>query len=138
MGSLNAVPQELDWVSTRAACTIGQVFNKLCNEIEGDVSVINTVRNLVDMDRFHIDKLGDGRTIVIGQPSRIPRVVVKVGIVGNEIEVQDDATRSSWRVGIGLNNEGRCVLKNSDGQMEHWQFRNKALEPMFFGFMVKP
>jgi hypothetical protein len=138
MSSLNAVPRELDWVSRRADCTIGQVFNKLCNEIEGDLSAINTVRNLSNMDRFIMDKVGDGRTIIIAQPSRFPRVVVKIGVVGDEIEVQDDATRSAWRMGIGLNNEGRCVLKNSDEEIEHWQFRKKALEPLFFGPMVKP
>jgi hypothetical protein len=139
MSSLNVVPQELDWVSKRAACTIGQVFNKLCNEIEGDVSAINTARNLVDMDRFFIDNTGDGRTIIIGQPSRLPRVVVKIGVVGNEIEVQDEATQIRWRVGIGLNNEGRCVLRDSDRiEMENWQFRRSTLEPLFFGSMIKP
>ncbi len=131
---MNTVPQELNWVEKRAACTVGQMFNKLCNDFEGDVSAINTVRKLSDNNRFCINPVGDGSTIVIGQPSRFPRVVVKIGVVENEIEVQDGATRSAWRVGIGLNNEGRCTLRlNESTELEQWQFRKKALEGLFFG-----
>lgn len=137
MSFLNAVPQELDWVSKRAACTTGQVFNKLCNEMESDVISINAARNFKD-NPFRLETIGNGTTIVIGQ-ANIPRIVVRIGVVGNEIQVQDDATRSAWQVGIGLNNEGRCVLRDGDGlEMEHWQFRKKALEPLFFGSMMKP
>jgi hypothetical protein len=131
---VNTIPQELNWVEKRAACTIGQVFNKLCNDFEGDVSAINAIRNLLDDNRFCINPVGDGSTIVIGQPSRFPRVVVKIGIVQNEIEVQDGTTRSAWRVRIGLNNEGRCTLRlNESTELEQWQFRKKALEGLFFG-----
>jgi hypothetical protein len=130
---MSTVPHELNWVQIRAACTIEQIFNKLCNDFEGDVSAINAVRNLLHLDRFKIDKVGDGSTIVIGQPSRFPRTVVKIGVVDNEIEVQDDTTRNAWRVGIGLNNEGRCILRlNEKTELEQWQFRKMALENLFF------
>lgn len=130
---MSTIPQSLDWVSVRAACTIVRVFNEICNEIDADILEINSARKLTDHNQFRADSLG-GSTIVVGQPSRFPRVVVKIGVVGNEIEVQDDATKSRWRVNISLNNEGRCVLKNNEeGEMEHWQFRKRALENLFFG-----
>jgi hypothetical protein len=128
------IPQTLDWVKERAACTVTAVFNQICNDFEGDIASINAAQNLLNEDRFRMDAIGDGSTVIIGQPSRFPRVVVKVGLVGSEIEVQDGATRSTWRMRIGLNDEGRCVLRNGDGlEMEHWQFRKKALECLFFG-----
>ena len=127
-----AVPPHLNWVSVRAACTIVQVFNELCNEIDSDILDINSARQLKDDNKFQANVIG-GSMVIIGQPARFPRVVVKIGVVGDEIEVQDDSTRSAWRVGICLNNEGRCILKSKEVEMEHWQFRKKALESLFFG-----
>jgi len=62
----------------------------------------------------------------------IPQVMI--GVVEQKIMVQDQATPDRWAVAVGLNNEGRCVLKLEDGsEMETWQFRRRALEGLFFG-----
>jgi hypothetical protein len=67
----------------------------------------------------------------------LPRVVVKIGIVGEEIEVRDGAQNKIWRVRVGLNDEGRCLLRHQDGEtvteLEQWQFRKRALEGLFLG-----
>jgi hypothetical protein len=34
---------------------------------------------------------------------------------------------------IGLNDEGRCVLRENGAEFEEWQVRKLALESMFFG-----
>ena len=125
------VPQELDWVDKRAACTVAAVFNQICDGILGDAEAFNRAAQI---DTFQANLLSSGTTMIIGNPTRIPRVVVRVGIVEKGIEVQSDLEKSFWHVTIGLNDEGRCILRLEDGsEIEQWQFRKKALEGLFFG-----
>jgi hypothetical protein len=106
------------------------VFHQLCIEIQGDIIAINGIK--YKELYFQQDSLSDG-SIVIGQPKRIPRLTVNIGIVDQQIVVQDQATPDRWAVRVGLNNEGRCVLKLEDGsELETWQFRKKALDALFF------
>lgn len=128
---MKAVPKELKWVEKRAACKVEEVFNQLCLEIQDDIIAINGI--LYKELYFQQDSLSDG-SIVIGQPRRNPRVTVTIGIVDRRILVIDQATQAKWSAGVGLNDEGRCVLKSEDGsEWETWQFRKMALEELFFG-----
>lgn len=130
---MTSVPQELDWVSKRAACNAGRVFDELCIGIRKDVEAINQARGLKEPAHFAANLLSDNSTIVIGQPNRTPRVVVTIGIVGDSIGVRDASQGIEWSATITLNDEGRCVLKLEDGAfMEQWQFRKRALDHLFF------
>jgi len=127
------IPLELDWVTRRAACNVGQVFDELCVGIRKDVEAINQARGLKEPAHFDATLLSDNSTIVVGQPNRNPRVVVKIGIVGDSIRVGDASQRLEWSVTVTLNDEGRCVLKSEDGALlEQWQFRKRALDHLFF------
>jgi len=127
---MSTITQVFNWVEKRAACNIAEVFHQVCIEIGNDIITINGIK--YKELYFKQESLSDG-TIVIGQPSRNPRVVVSIGIVDQQIIVQDQATPDKWSVRVGLNIEGRCVLKAEDGsEMETWQFRKKALEGLFF------
>jgi hypothetical protein len=42
------------------------------------------------------------------------------------------------RATITLNNEGRCMLKVDDEELEQWQVRRMALEDLFFGKGGRP
>lgn len=127
---MNTIPHELNWVEKRAACNIAEVFHQLCIEIGNDIIAINGIK--YKERYFKQEFLRDG-TVVIGQPNRIPRVTVSIGIADQQIMVQDQATPDKWAVRVGLNSEGRCVLKVEDGsELEMWQFRKKALENLFF------
>jgi hypothetical protein len=127
---MSTAPLELNWVQKRAACTIEEMFNRLSLEISNDIIAINGV--LYKDLYFRRDALSDG-SLVIGQPARVPRVTVMIGIVNGQIIVQDQTKPERWAVRVGLNNEGRCVLKLEDGsELETWQFRKKALESLFF------
>lgn len=130
---MSTVPQELNWVEKRAACTMAKVFNQLCDGLANDVAVVNTVRQLPQGSQFMSELASDGSTIVIGQPNIIPRRRVIIGAVNTCIIVNQEWKREQWKATIGLNNEGRCILKLEDGtELEHWQFRKKALESLFF------
>jgi hypothetical protein len=57
-----------------------------------------------------------------------------IGIVGDFVKVCDPIEPQEWRVRVGLNEEGRCILRMEDEtKLEQWQFRKKALEGLFFG-----
>jgi len=131
---MSTIPQELDWVSKRAACHVEQVFHELCAEIMKDVEAVNLARKLKEYDLVSANILSDHSTIVIGQPMHVPRVVVKIGIVGDAIMVSDDSRKTDWIAKASLNCEGRCILKLDDGtELERWQFRKRALGHLFFG-----
>jgi hypothetical protein len=130
---MSTVPHDLNWVEKRAACTIGRVFNEICDGIDEDVRAINEARNLFGDFQFQADLHTERTTVFVGQPGRVPRVRVLVGIVDNQIEVRNEVTKETWRVSIGLNNEGRCSLRLADNsELEQWQFRKMALEGLFF------
>jgi hypothetical protein len=131
---MNNIPQELDWVTARAACTIGKVFNQICDEIGNDVAKVNSVNQLSGNSQFRADMHSDGSTIFVGQPNLIPRARVIVGVSDKRIVVTEEWSTKTWDATIGLNDEGRCILKLEDGtELEKWQFRKKALEGLFFG-----
>jgi hypothetical protein len=127
------IPIELNWVEKRAACNAGHVFDELCVAIRRDVEAINQARGLKEPAHFSSNLLSDQSTIVVGQPNRNPRVIVRISIVGDSISVSDGSQGFEWSAAVTLNDEGRCILKLDDGTLlEQWQFRKKALDHLFF------
>jgi hypothetical protein len=129
------IPQELDWVGSRAACTVSTVFNEICDGIRYDVEIFNRVAGLTGFDIFQAIPDSSGKTMVVGQPNQTPRKRVFIGIKGpKHLSVQQEWDGKGWDASIGLNDEGRCILRLSDGrELERWQFRKKALEGILFG-----
>jgi len=129
------IPQELNWVEKRAACTIAKMFNQLCDGIMVDVAILNTVMSLGIDDRFLANTLSDGMAMAVGQPNRMPRFLTHIVVEGNRIVVRHQPAREQeWFVTVGLNDQGRCILRLTDNtELEQWQFRKKALESLFFG-----
>ena len=131
---MSTIPQDLNWVEKRAACTVAAVFNQLCDGIRTDVEAINSALGLTEGDLFQADIHSSGTTIIVGRPNEVPRKRIYIGIVGERIQVLREWEQKKWSVSIGLNNEGRCTLRLDDGtELEQWQFRKIALESLFFG-----
>lgn len=129
---MNIIPQELNWVERRVACTVATVFNELRTGIESDIAAINATKPL--SEQFSANPLQSGMGIVIGQPRRVPNRRVLVALSDHNIEVRHEAKGTNWSAIVGLNNEGRCILRLEDGaELEQWQFRKRALEGLFFG-----
>jgi hypothetical protein len=133
--AISSIPQELNWVGARAACTAAKMFNQLCNEIIEDVQNVNSIRQLTGDSQFRADMNPKGNAIRIAQPDAIPRARVSIGLSQERIAVQQEwASGEQWSVTVGLNDEGRCTLRLDDKtELERWQFRKKALESLFFG-----
>lgn len=134
---MSTIPQDLNWVEKRAACTVATVFNQLCDGIRDDVQAFNSISALAD--QFQADMHSTGTTILVGQPNEVPRKRVYIGIVGKKVQVFREWDNGKWSVSLGLNNEGRCILRLDNGsELEQWQFRKMALESLFFGDKVQP
>jgi hypothetical protein len=124
----------MDWVVARANCTVAKVFNELCDGIRDDVAAINSSRGLHE-NPFRAELHSSGNTIYIGQVNWLPRKVVAIGVVEDRIKAHQEWNGGEQiAVTVGLNDEGRCILRLEDfTELEHWQFRKRALEPLFFG-----
>jgi hypothetical protein len=151
MATNDNIPRDLDWVSARAACTVAQMFNELRTGIENDIAKYTEIMQPPDQERVTAEllaapqwqflapqaELGEkGASIAIGRPKKIPNRRVFVAVVGNEIRVYDDALRPVMSASVGLNKEGRCILRLKDDtvtELEQWQFRKMVLETVLFG-----
>lgn len=139
MGIPQQIPQKLDWVASRAACSVQQVFNELQNGIDEDIAAINSVKNLPDEKKFRIAPLTGGTTIVVAQDGVSPSPRVKIGMDDSQICAEDATVGRSWRATVGLNDAGRCVLRlNGRQEIEQWQFRKMVLQRIFFGDISEP
>ncbi len=136
---MSTTPNEIDWVTKRAACSAARVFRELCQGIEGDVQRINSVAQLREREHFTVELNPEGTTIGIGKPHLSPRRRVLVTLDGNVIKVHLDGVENDWQACVGLNDQWRCIFKLQDGtELEQWQFRKKALEALFFDVQPCP
>ncbi len=126
------IPIRLDWVNMRANCSIARVFNEICDGIRDDVQAVNSARGLQN-NPFRDELHSSGTTIYVGQ-ANIPRKVVAIGVVEDQIMARQEWNGGeTFNVTVGLNDEGRCVLRLDDStELEQWQIRKRALESLFF------
>jgi len=128
---MNDVPQELNWVEKRAACTADSIFLQLVAGINDDVKA----RNVAGYDaNFAAELTRDKQVLVIGQTGVWARKErIRIFPLHGKIEVRDEIRSANFSAEVFLNEEGRCKLRLEDGkELEQWQFRRMALEALFF------
>ena len=129
---MNTIPEELNWVKKRAACTADSIFSGIVNEIEQDIKE----RNAAGSNATFVSGLtSDKKTLIVGESGTWARKEKVIFFpLGGKIEIRDEVKNVKLSAEVFLNNEGRCKLKLEDGtELEQWQFRRKALEGLFFG-----
>jgi hypothetical protein len=129
---MSTVPQELNWTKLRAECSVIEMFKSLQLGIEDDIATFNKIPVRSPHEGFASSLTQDGSVFIVTQRERVgPRVVFF--IKEEKIEIRDEATRKNYVASVILNDEGRCKLRIEDREMELWQVRRLALEPLFFG-----
>jgi hypothetical protein len=129
---MSTIPQELNWVEKRAACTAETLFSQLVLGISEDIKA----RNAVGVDtQFAAGLTSDRRALIVGESGTWARKErVRIFWLKGKIEVRDEVTNANFSAEVFLNDEGRCKLRLEGGaELEQWQFRRKALEGLFFG-----
>ncbi len=139
---MEQAPQELDWVTERAKCTIRSVFKRLLHEIVVDVARRND--HLTDSQKsngvcFSV-KEEDEEAFVVERKGQGYAGAVSFVILGSFISATSGVGSGTIQATIGMNDSGRCMLRipKVNGQateyheIETWQFRKKAMESLFF------
>lgn len=83
---MSTIPQELNWVEKRAACTSETIFLQLANGVQEDIKA----RNAIASDTtFAAELTNNKRALVIGEIGTWARAErVRVFPLGNKIEVR--------------------------------------------------
>jgi hypothetical protein len=123
--------ENFDWVGARANCSLAQVFKQLELGARNDVDAANMKRTPQDRYKFSVSAEHGRFSVTRESNDALPLSVdfslertEIVACMGNEIKV---------KAIIALNNEGRCMLKVNDEELEQWHVRRMALEDLFFG-----
>jgi len=123
------VPEELNWVKARAACSVEKVFASLHDGVEEDLKEANSLRP-DGLDRFRIIRAEDGRSFTVRRGESINKFVSVV--LENGCIAIVKARGQEAKFTVGLNNEGRCQLRSEKEGFEQWQVRKMALEDLLF------
>jgi hypothetical protein len=128
-------PENFDWVNARSKCTIQEIFKELEQGVRDDVEAAKSLIRRHDELQFSVSKASSKRFSVnrIDDPIRSLGRSVDFTWSDNVITVHNQNDELLLTASLTLNNEGRCLLKVSEQELEQWQFRRMALEKLFFG-----
>jgi hypothetical protein len=125
--------EKFDWVTARASCSIGSVFEHLRDETKADVAVISKLLELngykanftfeSEQESFMVSRATNGKSDFAS---------VKFSRKEKAITVSKSGT-VFLAATLTINNERQCRLVVNGQELEEWQFRKLALEQIFFG-----
>ncbi len=123
-----------NWVKIRAECTLSLVFKQLRDEIIKDITIRTQCLKDSETGKIGFElKDADAETFIVYRNYGELATGVSFGIIGTELIVIDGKGAEMLRATVGLNNNGRCMLRVNKTDLETWQFRKSALENLFFG-----
>ena len=135
------IPETLDWVKARSSCSLDAVFGVLREGIDSDIESINGL-NRRSLKFYRNTEAPEKKLIVIGERD-VGGLSIQMSVV---FELKEDrivvskrkgntfAPESSFEGIPSLNEKGECLLRVDDEYFRQWQFRQKGLEELFFGF----
>jgi hypothetical protein len=129
------IPEVLDWVKERAACTPLAIFETLRKQVKSDMEARNSLsaENGFIKRNFNFHD-GDGSWFGVGLPRRhsdskgVTFHLTPVGVTVRDIETRNVI----YEAALTLSNEGKCRLKVHNDEYNLWQFRKMALHWLFF------
>jgi hypothetical protein len=134
---MSTIPQDLNWVEKRAACSADQVFRELQTGIENDIAYRNAIRGTGPLvtGNFIAQLTSDGKVLIVAEEGPWSKGRLKIFAMDGRIEVRNEIANTNWAAKVIFSDEGRCKLKLEDDgrELEQWQFRKLALESLFFG-----
>lgn len=123
-------PDDFDWVTARAGCSIGVIFEKLKSLIQQDVETRNSNRETHVAWAFRFIDEGKGSFSVLVEGSKI-HLTIKFILDRERISVFR-ADGKMFDVFATLSNDGECRAKIDNQEYDLWQVRKMSLEDFFF------
>jgi hypothetical protein len=121
----------INWVSARATCSIGSLFEQLKIQLKSDIDIRQALVKGPPFF-FAFRYVAENNTVAaLLEGHRLHESVV-FRLNDNAIEVMDKDHKLLLTAAATLNDEGECRLKVGDQELELWQFRKRALENLFF------
>lgn len=121
-----------DWVTTRSQCFVNVAFERLKRHVKRDIEAWKALPNR-DPGQIVPEPQGDDYFTVTknGRPDA-PRVAFTLG--HNEVTVESSGRgkQRPFRATLTLNKDRLCRFVVDGQEMEEWQLRQKALDPLFF------
>jgi hypothetical protein len=131
---VNRKPSNFDWVTARHQCSLKDVFEEMRIGIRDDIETRNATLPDDDPDYPTLKAHESANTVrVYWHDMYSPSakfVEFKLTSQSLSIVTQDGPQFEAF---IGLNDDGDCKLKISGKELDLWQVRRKALEPLMFG-----
>jgi hypothetical protein len=128
---------EFDWVEKRFHCSLGEVFENLRAEVDGDVRKRQELLDPSERSFWTFNFRSSDRSFTAWVRSRDTDVhkTVEFRLEATHISIRRPEPAKIILASVTLNNEGRCILKIVDEEYERWQLRKLALEDLFFNFV---
>jgi len=128
---MTSTPDDFDWVSARAECSLKRVFAKLSLDVQGDVAIREEFsRKTLDGRTFRWQEAARG--FLVSRTVRQDDKHVTFVLGDDAIEVSGHGV-GSFSASLTLNCEGKCRFSVNGQEVESWQLRRMALDALFFG-----
>jgi len=128
---MNCIPQELNWVKVRAACSVATIFSELFHGIERDVEEANQNKQEVfpgypQVERFFVRANSTANVFAVWENGN-PLTEIKFRRDADHIIVSGHNV--STVITLTLDDTGRCKLRlnKEDEALEQWQVRKRLL-----------
>jgi hypothetical protein len=124
------LPENFDWVTARANCSLPEVFEKLKQQINNDVTTRNSLRPAGAHYVFRFVEGASNSFSVVVEGAQI-HDTVRFTLNADRILIH---TKDGllYEPTVTLCDDGECRAKMANQVFDLWQLRKKVLEDLFF------
>jgi hypothetical protein len=128
------IPEVLDWVKERAACTPFLIFETLRGQVEKDMHARNAFPPDSGFVKRNFTFQGQGTWFAVVLPRQfeggkgVSFYLTPIGVTVKNIETHTVL----YEAVLTLSDDGKCRLKVDNTEYNLWQFRKLALHDLFF------
>ncbi len=128
-------PNNFDWVSAHAACSVSKVFHQLQLEIRTDIETRNRLSTENEKSKYFYTCASNGNSLSVfieSQSVEVEGIGVRFTRTPKGIDAYSLAERLLFSGTVTLSNDGQCRIKVGEIEYNFWQFRKLTLEDVFF------
>ena len=129
--------ENFDWVTARSHCSLGEVFEKLRQQVKADVEKREAMRTersgIGSYFAFKFVQSGGDSFTAMAEGTKVDERV-RFECDRNAITAKGKYGKPNLMATLTLSNDGECRVMIGGREYDLWQFRKMALEHLFFEF----